>query len=214
MNFKNIPKQQRDMLVLGVMGAITFVMLILNFVLSPAQARAVSARKNITDLQQKVHKAETLLRVDRRNRESMRAHAEAIVTAIEQNPPPKDSRYLWSLQKISDIGHKLGLIITIREHGGTRFIPNRQPYADIRERVPLWVPYAVEVTLEASYTDLQNFLRLFQEENPYASLGRLEILPQLTNPERHKINLILEWPVPRDVEAITPLRKLLVGSST
>jgi len=213
MKFSELNKEQKQYVVLGVMMVVTAVAVIQNLLLAPRRERLAAAQKMITDNEARVRRGEATLRRDRVTRESLRETAAAIVK-ISEELPPELSRYTWALNRVMGVAHDLELPPPlVREYSGQRFVAHRRPYAEVRDRASMWVPYTLEVTAQLGYHDLLRFLAKLKEDHPYISVGSLSIQENVATPERHNIRMLLEWPVFRHGRDREVVRELAGGDA-
>ncbi|MCC5844491.1 MAG: hypothetical protein JJU05_09590 [Verrucomicrobia bacterium] len=206
MKFSELNKQQKEYLILGVMGVITTIAVLQNLVIAPTRAKAAAARETIGKLESDVRTGESILARDRTNRNRLQTVSGEILERMEREAPPDFSRYTWALGRISRIARQNDIFPQIREFGGQRYMPHRQNYPQIRDKSGMWIPYAIEVDFRTSYTQTMQFLRALHEEDPLASVGQLTIRANPDDPQNHLVNLIIEWPVfrhPEDKEFLT-----------
>lgn len=200
MKFSELSKQQKEHLILAVMGVVTFIAIVQNLVLAPNKVKAAAARTTIDELASEVRNGESLLARDITNRRRLETLAGQILTQVEAEGPPEFSRYTWALGRISQVANPMGIFPQIREFSGQRFMPNRLEYAKARDKSGMWVPYTVEVEFRAGYGAAVAFLEALHREDPLASVGQLSISANPDDPERHLVKLLVEWPMFRYTE--------------
>lgn len=200
MKFSELNKQQKEYLILGVMGIVTTVAILQNLVIAPNRAKAAAARETLDKLSSEVRTGESILARDRVNLNRLQTVSTEILEIMDRDAPPDFSRYTWALGRLSRIAREQDIFPQIREFGGQRFMPHRQNYTQIRDKSGMWIPYAVEVDFRTSYAQTQNFLRALYEAEPLASVGQITIRANPDDPQNHLVNLIVEWPVFRHSE--------------
>lgn len=200
MKFSELNKQQKEYLILGVMGIVTTFAILQNLVIAPNRAKAEAARATIDRLASEVRTGEAILARDRVNRNRLQTVSGEILALLEEDAPPDFSRYTWALGRISRIAREADIFPQIREFGGQRFVTHRQPYNQVREKSGMWIPYSVEVDFRAGYDQTLRFLQALHEQAPLASVGQLTIRANPDDPMNHLVSLIVEWPVFRHPE--------------
>lgn len=204
MNFSEMNKEQKQLLVLAVGGTITIIAILSNLVIGPARAEAAEARKTIEELEDKVIKGERVLRRSVMVNRDVQNFASEVLSVHEEHLPPRISPYIWAVENLSLLAEDLDLVISVQEHPTSRFMPIPEDMEDLnRSSVPYWVPYTVDVDVNTSFAKLKSFLNLIHRELPYASVAGLQIQASSTQPERHAISMMLEWPTfrfPEDLE--------------
>jgi len=206
--FSELNKEQKQLLVLAVGGVITLFMIVFNLMIVPAREAAEQGRRHTERYEMDVNRGEALLRRDRRTREEAREAANAMLEIYREHLPPEAGRYIWALERISQIGEDLNLQLVVREHPGSRYIPVRDMNRFDPNSVSMWIPYAVDVEMRTSFANLQNFLRELHTRYPFCSVGSLRITASSENPLHHEVRLLLEWPVFRFQEDLNELEAL------
>lgn len=200
MKFSELSKQQKEYLILAVMGVATLITVLQNLVISPKQVKAAAARETVGKLASEVRTGETILSRDRTNRSRLRRVSADILQRMEREAPPDVSRYTWALGRITPIARQHNIFPQIREFGGQRYVPHRQPHNQIRAKSSMWIPYTLEVDFRAGYAQTQDFLRTLHEKEPLASVGQLTLRANPEDPLHHLVSLLIEWPVFRHPE--------------
>ena len=207
MSFKDLNKEQKQLVVLAVMAVVVVVALGNQLVLGPAKENAANADKMISEKGKEKTLGIRMLNRDPNIQENLGNKAVDLLTEqAEGRIPPRIGKEFWAQKRLTDIGYNLGMSLTVSEHGALRHIP-LQEKGDLEPGdVSFWVPYAVEINTQAGYNDLLSFIHQVHEQEPYASLARLQIAASEKDPLRHDILMIYEWPTPRfeeDVDMLT-----------
>lgn len=208
MKFSEMNKEQKQYVVLGVMAVVTTFFVLQNIVVGPMRARASQAEETISDLQPKVRLGEAMLRRDRVNRDEILAISEEILATSQTQLPDRQSQLSWAQRVLNEIiKDQLGLDGEAeRVHPAQRAAVPRGSYEEVQDRVSMWSVFAVDVTLRAGFDDLRRFLDVLYEQQPYASVGRMTLSANPANPEKHRVEMVVEWPVFRfrqDIELLT-----------
>ncbi|GEM_PF-1099676 len=198
MNFSEMSKEQKQFAILGVMSVVTVVFVLSNLVIGPMQDKAEKLEKQLKDTEPKVRRGESILKADRKNIPELKTKIETIQEIVSSDLPPENGRYLWALQRVSAVGHSLGLTSSVRIHSRPRHVSHKGEYNAVRKRASMWVPYAVDVELNCSYEDLKAFISQLYNEDKFARISLISIQPNQETPEKHSITLLVEWPVFRD----------------
>jgi hypothetical protein len=207
-NLSALNKKQKEALMLAVMGLVTTGVVLQNIVLGPRQKQAAEARKTMEEIGPDLRSGESMLNRDRNTRlQLQRLSGEMLQVAAAELPPPL-SRYTWALGRISAASQEQALFPQIREHLGQRFTFVRRDASGETDPATFWVPYAVEIDFQAGYDQTRAFLEKLLEQNTYASVAQLSIRTNPADPERHLVNLLVEWPVPRFAEDLALLNEL------
>jgi len=207
MSFNDLNKEQKQLVVLAVMAVVVVVALGKQLILGPAKEKAENAQRMIEEKGKERTLGTRMLNRDPSIKANLGVMGnDLIVERTEGKIPPRIGKELWAQKRLTNIGYNLGLSLTVSEHRTLRHIP-LQEKGDLKpEDVSFWVPYAVEVTTRAGYADLKEFLRNVYDQDPYASLARLQIAASEKDPLLHDVLMIFEWPIPRSEEDIDMLR--------
>jgi hypothetical protein len=200
LNLSKLTKQQKEHLLLAVMGVVTTIAVLQNLVIGPKRAQAQTARETIAKLSSDVRSGESLLNRDRLNVRTLNTISAEILEIMQRDAPPDFSRYTWALGRLSRIARQHDIFPQIREFGGGRYIPHRGAYAEIRNKSGMWSLYTVEINFSAGYSQTMEFLDSLYREEPLAGVGQLTIQADPDNPMRHRVNMLVEWPVFRHAE--------------
>lgn len=217
MNFQEMNKEQKQQLILGILIVCTVVFLGQNAVLRPAKEKLALAKTETKDLSPKVTMGETILSRDLRNKREVTDLAGKIDRIQSAHLPPAEGRFIWALQQISNVGHSLDLNVKVAETNRDRYRKsNGKTFAETKNNVPMWIPYAVDVSFSATFHQTTEFLRRLQASNPYISVGQLGIYAAEPdeNPELQTISIVVEWPVFRDNRDLVDLQKLAKGGTS
>jgi hypothetical protein len=204
--FSDLNKQQKEYLILGVMGVVTLIAVLQNLVIAPTRAKAGAARETIGKLASEVRTGESILARDRTTRNRLQTVSGDMLERMEREAPPDFNRYTWALSRISRIARQHDIFPQIREFGGQRFVPHRQPHSQISTKSGMWIPYTVEVDFRTGYAQTIEFLQSLHEEEPLSSVGQLTLRANPDDPKNHLVTLLIEWPVfrhPEDKEFLT-----------
>ena len=209
MKFSELNKEQKQYLILGVMALAFAVFGLNNFLVAPMRARSAAAEKTISELESEVRIGEALLRRDKSNQEELQRLAREILEIHETQLPPEISRYNWGFQLVSSVTAPMGLQPRVQQHGTPRFMPHTGNYTAVKNTSTFWIPYAITLDLDASYQEVIELIEGFYTANPHTSVASLTLQRIRETPEKHQVNMILEWPVLRhaeDLEYLTTLR--------
>lgn len=209
MNFSSLTKEQKQLVILGVGGCFTLIMIVSNLVIGPAKEKAAEAEEIILELENKVASGERILRRNVRVQRDVNSFSSEILAIHESELPPRTSPYVWAVENLSLLADELGLNLSIQEHPTTRYIPVSDSLKNLNvNSIPYWVPYSVDVKINTSFAKLQSFLVLLEKALPYASIGEITIQASSNTPERHQITVLVEWPTFRFEEDLRSLTEL------
>jgi hypothetical protein len=221
MNFSEMNKEQKQLVILGVMAVITTISVLSNMVIGPAREDAAAARETINNLKGKVSTGDAILIRDTRNIREIQEFSTEVHAIASRHLPPETSAYIWAVEKLSLISEELDMVIKVRQHPSARYIPvaRQSPLNEkgepidaepVMDTIPMWIPYAVDVETNTSFAKMQRYLDLLHQRIPYASVSQIRISARPEDPEKHLISIIVGWPsfrYPEDAEWIESERK-------
>lgn len=205
MSFSDLKKEQKQLVILGVMGLVTAISVVSNLIIGPQKEKAAKARAAIKEFKSQVQTGDIILQRDIRNIAEIEEFSQEVLTINGESLPPQSSTYIWALEKLSLIAESVDLVIEVREHGSQRYrsSPPYEPNAQQVSNVTMWVPYSIDINMATSFANLQRFLDELRTELPYVSVGRITINAGGKSEQEHSIRLVVEWPslrYPEDLE--------------
>ena len=209
MNLSELNKDQKQGMLLAVMGVATVLFVTVNLIYKPAKARREKLEKQYEAIKDNTRGAQRVLAKDRQDQELLRQSSSSILTIQQEMLPPRRSTFAWVLGRVDKLGKELGLSVQIDLQSRQRYlpVPSGTDYNSVRYTLPMWIPYTVRVTTECSYADAIEFLAKLQTVYPYASISRLQISTG-RQPEAHRVSFDVEWPTFREASDLKELQKL------
>jgi len=194
MNFSELNKDQKQLLILVVGGILTIFFVISNLIIGPAKDAAEAAQTTIDEIERDVTNGERILRRAVITARDVQTFSTEILTVHQDELPPRFSPYIWAVEKLSLLAEEVDIIISVREHSAARYTKIRPGMKVNPESIPFWIPYTVDVQVNTTFANLKKFLTLLHESFPYASIADLEIQANASRPEEHDITFLVEWP--------------------
>ena len=204
MNIQEWDKEQKQLVILGIMTVVVIIALGNQLVLGPAKIKAAQAETLIQEKGREKETGERLLRRDPTVRREMREDFSWIRAEREAGKIPRASNKLfWAQRRLYDIGDSLSLKFDVLDYTSStpRYITpggTARDYAAELEKLPFWIPFSVEIRARLSFQDLNRLLAELEAQEPYATVALLRITPGLSDPTRHNVQVVVEWPVPRE----------------
>jgi hypothetical protein len=212
MNLQDLNKEQKQLILLGIMGVVVFFALGNQLLMAPAKNAALKASELIDEKGMDVKSGKSLLSKDRLIKRELATSAELILKAIDnENTPPTSGKEFWAQRRIGEIGYELDMDLAVSEHNQLRYFT--VPETD-SNTVSFWVPYSVKISALLSYSQLIEFLERLQQKEPYVSLAILTVNPSLDHPQKHNVTIVAEWPVPRSEDDVVKIRALNTKDET
>ncbi len=196
----NLPENKDDrnkiLLMIGI-GVVAVCYVGYAFGISPLLKKKADYAKKITDLNDKLWRADMdLKKITPLTTENKKLISEII--DISENKryiihPNLGNYLLVASDAINQCANELGLTIdSITE------IPNQKDInkdCDLANpESPHLKPYTVSVNLKCGFYDLIKLLKLIEQSNPYLTVVRLGIVGQPDDVMKHNISIDLQWP--------------------
>jgi hypothetical protein len=190
MNWQQMSKEQKNKLILAVLGGGFVLAALYQFALTPFLNSHQEMMQKRDDLRDNVNKAQMAIHsevtLDRQARE-LRSKLTGIFST--QIPPP-DNALSWASQIINGQAGKLGLdvISTVEvEAGGGGW-----DQSDMAKRA--FKPYAVQVDISCSFDKAEKLVRSLQQSNPFLFIASLSISADPRSVETPAVVMVIEWP--------------------
>ena len=191
MDKKELTKEKKQTLILIALLVVVVVGLVKTYVVDLMGGKMVEARKTIASLEKQVRDAEVQTKNADRNKNLLREITKDLVDLNDDGLPLAGNEFAWAARQVYNAGGKLGRSdLEVREHGRTssdaRFVTKLA-------NGPTFQAYAVRVTFSAGYFEIGELLDLITQGNPFVTVSRLTIQAS-ANPEKHAVDLLLQWP--------------------
>ena len=187
MNFKNLTKEQKKYIALGVIVATALVAIIV-FGIKVSLSSISEVRLELNDLTGKIESADRALAKQSKVREEFVETVDRLKGHLKNIPP--DRNYLsWATEIIYSKARLTGLEIdTLDEQTRTR-VPSK---SGNNKELKL-ESYSLRVTAHGGYETLKQFLELIEKDHPLARVTGVDISTG-TDPEIHDMQLVIQWP--------------------
>ena len=188
MDWEKLSREQKQMLGLVVLVAITAGFIGITYVVKPMGANWKTYKADIKELSDKVRGAEVLTsEAAQIQRDTLSTNQE--LTALNRKYMAEES-FAWASRKIFDIGRELGLELGIppktqsRGKGGIGHIAY----------------YSIDVQTTCSFDELRTLVTKIQAISPYTTISTLSIEPKGDNFEKHIVSFQVQWPIFQDLQ--------------
>ena len=194
MNFKQMSKEQRNKIILVLLGSAFLIAALYRFGLVPLMRRHDEAAQQCDDLREKVEKAQMAIHGEMQlDKEASAIHA-TLEHLFAADIAPPDNALSWATQFIYKQARELGLDVTAIAEIDSAAAGWENP--DFVKRS--FKPYGVRVELACSFEQIRNLVRSLQQSNPYLAITGVLISSDSKNIEKMAVTLMLEWPSWRD----------------
>lgn len=186
MILKDLVKGQKQMLVLGAIGAVALVSLAvvgIRFSLSSV----AKAKEELLDLSSKIKTADNVLSKSSNTSSDYDGSVKILKECLDKIPPERDY-YSWASQVIYATAKATGLEVdSIDEMSapGSRAAGKKD---DIGFR-----SYSLRITARGGYAQTKHFISRIEHDQPLARFPGMEISSG-SSPDSHNVQLFLQWP--------------------
>lgn len=196
MNWSALTKKQQQMVVATAVMAVLQIVLLAYFLgwFKPASARGGSVRQELTDLEQKLESARTVLKREEAIERDLKASIEKLQTLTAYAPTLSD-RYAWAYEYVSrcstraqvevDSLEELSFFDTSKSKDGKK--PGEQPYE-------------IVVVTRCGYNNLVEFIWRLEKGNPLLKIKEVTVSAVRDQPLSHQVRIVMQWPASVQIE--------------
>jgi hypothetical protein len=191
MDWASLSKEKKQKIFLVAAWVIGGVFALYYFVWSPYVKRRAESVAELSQLTAKIKQADATTRGEAKLRAEYAFRAEEFNHAVENYIVPRDNPLSWVTEKIYATARRVGIDVqTVAEVGLS------SPYWEEAIKSERSVkPYSVRVVTECSYQQLIDLVAALEESNPALCVTEIIISSLDSTPEKHMLNLTLEWPI-------------------
>lgn len=208
MSWKTMPKQKRDLMVLGIILGVGALILVYMYVLTPwLNARADRIREQAT-LQEDIRKAKALrTKLGSLQTRKLRDELRNLGSDLEHLLPPDENSFLWANGWLDRAVRKAGLTLsTVNELSlppmdwvqspakGAKDPSSTTNQTGIARQKKRFGPYRISCTIMGDFRDMQSMIEMLQSENPYISIVELDVVGDASDKLNQRAELTIEWP--------------------
>ena len=188
MDWEKLSREQKQMLGLVVLVAITAGFIGITYIIKPMGANWKKNSADIKELADKVRGAEVL------TREAAQIQRDTLSTNQELTELNRafmaEEDFAWASRQIYDIGRELGLALVVQE-GKTQ---------GLKGGIGHTAYYGIAIQTTCSFDELRALVTKIQAISPYTTISNLSITPSPDDFEKHRVALKVQWPVFKDLQ--------------
>lgn len=189
MDWEKLSREQKQMLGLVVLVAITAGFIGITYIVKPMGANWKKNSADIKELSGKVRGAEALTRESAQiQRDTLSTNQE--LTELNRAFMAEES-FAWASRQIYDIGRELGLELEVPSGG----IKGRD-----KSGIGHIAYYSIDVQTTCSFDELRTLATKIQAISPYTTISTLSIVPSPDDFEKHRVAFKVQWPVFKDLQ--------------
>lgn len=190
MNLSNLSKEQKQLIVLGLIVGATLLYAGFRFGLQPMAAQWHSKRTELATMEGDLRKARRLIASRGHLETTLAESREQLRTAAEQYVPNQENPLSWATQKIYFQARSVGVDIEAVSEVGSATALRGLVDGGARH----FASYAVRIVTACSYQKTKEFVRALQDSNPYLCVAGFHIGARSDAPELHTVTIDVEWP--------------------
>jgi hypothetical protein len=188
MDWEKLSREQKQMLGLVVLVAITAGFICITYIIKPMGANWKKNSADIKELADKVRGAEVL------TREAAQIQRDTLSTNQELTELNRafmaEEDFAWASRQIYDIGRELGLALVVQE-GKTQ---------GLKGGIGHIAYYGIAIQTTCSFDELRALVTKIQAISPYTTISTLSITPSPDDFEKHRVALKVQWPIFKDLQ--------------
>ena len=192
MDLSNLSKQEKDRLLLMVMGGVLLVGGI-GYGFQSVFAISTRVESKNEKLENKISRAERMIRTQNRLLKNAREISAELKTYIKEAPPEKNY-YSWASKLLYALAKKTAFEIKdVIDIGGSSSSPKTKGKGKKVKADVLKIGSNLKIVAHGEYETCLNFLKTMEKEYPLVRVVSIDIKPG-ENVEVHKVNIVIQWP--------------------
>ncbi|HNR94254.1 MAG TPA: hypothetical protein PKM67_07510 [Kiritimatiellia bacterium] len=211
MKFEELNKEQKQKVVLVIMGAAALLYVLYQFVVMPGISRMGKAKDELEILQAEMEKIGHALSSGTRLRTDLEKSVEDLKISSTRYIVPADNPLAWAIERVYECADPLQVEIE-----SVSPLMSTVPWERSAAAARLFNPYTVKVVTRCGYFTLTELIRLLETSNPYVCVSDLRI-KGTTDLMKHDVEFMLSWPKWADEKSGEKIRGLdgkpVLGSS-
>jgi hypothetical protein len=191
MDWASLSKEKKQAIFLVAMWVVGGAFALYYFVLLPYMNTSTTSTKDLDDLAAKIEQAEVAMRGDARLHAEYALCTEEFRQAIETYIVPMDNPLSWVTEKVYANARQVGVDVQAVVEVGM----SARYWDDAVKSERSVRPYAVRIVTECSYQRLIDLVEVLEKSNPALCITEISISPLEATPEKHSLNMTVEWPM-------------------
>ena len=191
MNWEELTKEQKQMALLVGIVSTTLLATLFQFVIKPAFANAGQAREELVKLRADIAQADTAFKKEHLLVAESAEMKKSMDRAIREYIPSYGNTLSWATERLYTLARTVGVSIESMAGGGVTWGGAPDP---AQKGGRAFVSFSAQLMLQCSYAELLRFLQAVERDNPLVCPTSLAIEGREQTPEKHRVNLTLEWP--------------------
>jgi hypothetical protein len=196
MNWSALTKKQQQMAIATVALAVVQILLMAHFLgwFKPASARGGSAKKTLTELNQKLESARIILGQDASIRRELLQSIEKL-EALTVHAPTLSDRYAWAYEYVSRCATQARVELdsledTLLAGAGTK----DESKESGEKKGDSSQSYEVAVSTRCGYNNLVEFIWRLEKDNPLLRIKEVTISAIPGQNLSHQVRIVMQWP--------------------
>lgn len=189
-DFKTMDEEQKKKFILVAILGVGALYALANFLVTPFLEEGKRTAVELSTLEDKVDRAQLALNREAEIRSNSQKTGEEIKNISTEFVPPVQNALSWVAGRVYSSARKVGLEIESVNDLGVPSVP----WTRGEETEKAFVPYTVRIVTQCGYNELASLVCALEKDNPYLCVSAIEISAQSLTPEKHRVQLSVEWP--------------------
>lgn len=186
-----LKKEHKQTVLLIAMWLLGSLFALYQFVLAPFFQNRSKSTTELDDLRTQIGKAEVAMQGESKLRREYANMIRKSQVAADEYVVPIENPLSWVTEKVYTSGRKVGVDVqSVAELGG-----GAPGWEGLTKAERTFKPYSVRIVTECSYPQLLDFIRALEDSNPHICVSGISVSANDSNPTRHQVNLVAEWPM-------------------
>lgn len=206
-DFASMTKEQKQLVFLGGLVGVTALYAAVVFGIMPMMAGWNSAKNELAKLEDKLESADRLVRRTQPLREELRESERTLDQAAQHYVPESENTLAWVTRRIYQKGRDLGVDIeaVVPSTSGFQVATLDRSKGTYDRFFDL---YSVRITTNCGFAKALEFIAALEASNPYIVVGGLVMAASQSDPERHSLQIDVQWPLWVNAEGASQIRRL------
>ena len=194
MKWSAMNKEQRQKAVLAVIIAAAVLYGGVQFAVLPLLSGLKNGQAKRDELLAKIEKAQRTIRAEGQIEASTTNLQSNLSRTFAQRMPPMEDALSWATKFVNEHTRRLGL----SDPSVAEASVNDPAWKSNDQSARSFLPYGIRVELSANFEEVQKLVRSLHDDNPYLSVAGIVISADSAHPEKHFVELLMEWPIWKD----------------
>ena len=206
-DFASMNKEQKQLAFLGALVGATVLYAGVVFGLMPMLDGWQNAKEELAVLEEKLDRADRLVRRTQSLRQELTESQKVLLRTSQEYVPENENTLAWVTRRVYQKGRDLGVDIeaVVPSSSGFQLATLDRAKGTYDRYFDF---YAVRITTNCGFAKALEFVSALEASNPYLVVGGLVLSANQNEPERHSVQIDVQWPLWVNAEGAAQIRKL------